>query len=285
MRSPLEVRRFDLSSLTDVQTKRSHRSMTTTKAVPHAPSSARTLTSRPVVRDGGSARVDAQAFEGPPLNEDALGIEAFHALDRTREALVAQLTGGLSPVSLGMAFLDWATHLSVAPGKQAELIWKLARKSYRLQSVAFAQAAGIPAPPTIAPLPGDRRFADPAWNKAPYNLYAQAFLLSQQWWHNVTHEVPGVSPHHEQVVSFLARQWLDVLSPSNNPWLNPEILQQTRESAGANLASGLRNLQEDIARFIATGARSPAHDFVVGRDLATTPGKVIARNELMELLQ
>ena len=156
--------------------------------------------------------------------DESLGIEAFQAVDRIREALSGQLSGGVSPGSLMMAYVDWAFHLAQAPGKQMELGVKAGRKWQRLMAHLMASAMDPQAAPVITPLPGDRRFAGEAWAKPPFSWMSQAFLLQQQWLHNVTHEVPGVTKHHEDVVSFAAKQILDVCAPSNNPFTNPEVL-------------------------------------------------------------
>lgn len=220
-----------------------------------------------------------------PTEDDPLGLEAFRSIDRMREALSAQITGGLSPQALALAFFDWSTHLAAAPGKRAELVHKAGRKAQRLLAQLGTAALDTKAPACIEPLPGDDRFSGEAWQQFPYNIWSQAFLLNQQWWHNVTREVPGVTPHHEDVVSFTARQLLDMASPSNNPLTNPVVVAKTRETGGANLLQGFQNWLEDAGRQ-ATG-RPPVgtEDFVVGRDVAVTPGKVVYRNHLIELIQ
>ena len=177
---------------------------------------------------------------------ESLGIEAFQAFDRIREALSGQLSGGISPGSLMMAYVDWAFHLAQAPGKRMELGVKAGRKWQRLMaSVMDPQAV-----PVITPLPGDRRFTGEPWAKPPFSWMSQAFLLQQQWLHNLTHEVPGVTKHHEDVVSFAAKQMLDVFSPSNNPFTNPEVLAQTWATGGMNFVKGWQNWLQDASRQI-----------------------------------
>ena len=83
-----------------------------------------------------------------------------------------------------------------------ELLDKAVRKAGRLLAHCVAATGNPTTPPCIEPLPGDFRFRAEEWRQQPYNFVTQAFLLNQQWWHNVTHEVPGVAPHHEDVVSF-----------------------------------------------------------------------------------
>jgi polyhydroxyalkanoate synthase len=133
--------------------------------------------------------------------------------------------------------------------------------------------------------PEDRRFADPEWRRWPFNLYQQSFLLMQQWWQAATTNVRGVSRHDEAVVSFIARQLLDVIAPTNFPLTNPEILRETIEHAGLNLMRGVQNFLEDCEQ--AAGGRKPVatEPFVVGKTVAITPGKVVLRNQLCELIQ
>ena len=139
--------------------------------------------------------------------------------------------------------------------------------------------------PCIKPLSQDKRFAAPAWQPWPYNLLYQSFLLTQQWWHNATTGVPGVSKHHEEVVSFAARQALDVFSPSNFIQTNPEILAATLNEGGANLLRGSMNLIEDWEREIAGKPPMGVENFRPGETVAVTPGKVVYRNRLIELIQ
>ncbi|MCC6887267.1 MAG: polyhydroxyalkanoic acid synthase [Hyphomicrobiales bacterium] len=217
--------------------------------------------------------------------EGALGLEAFRSIDRMREALTAPLTSGLSPAALALALMDWSIHLASAPGKRMELAWKASKKASRLGAHLMAKSMGQDTQPCIEPLPGDNRFTAEAWHKPPFCFWAQAFLLQQQWWHNATREVPGVAPHHEDVVSFVARQLLDVVSPSNIPFANPEVIDRTIETGGANFIHGFQNWIEDVGRLATGQAPVGTERFVVGRDVAVTPGKVVFRNHLIELIQ
>ncbi|ALA18828.1 poly-beta-hydroxybutyrate polymerase [Chelatococcus sp. CO-6] len=217
--------------------------------------------------------------------DESLGLEGYRALDRMREALTGAMTGGISPTSLALALFDWSIHLAAAPGKRLELIDKAVRKTGRIAAHAAAAATQPDTPPCIEPLPGDHRFRAEGWRKPPFSLWAQAFLLQQQWWHNVTREVPGVSPHHEEVVSFAVRQVLDMFSPSNLPLMNPEVLEKTIETAGANYLEGFSNFVEDVTRQATGQVPVGADAFQPGRDVAVTPGKVVFRNHLIELIQ
>lgn len=207
-------------------------------------------------------------------------------VDRSLHAAAARLTLGVSPAALTAAYLDWATHLAFSPGKQLQLATKAARKVSRFARYSSkCVLSGTPAERCIEPLPQDRRFAGPEWQQWPYNFLSQAFLLNQQWWYNATTGVRGVTRQHEAMVEFGARQILDMWAPSNFIVTNPEILKQTLSQGGMNLVRGMQNLMDDWERHI--GGKRPAgtEQFQVGQTIAATPGKVIYRNRLIELIQ
>ncbi|MGD8428895.1 MAG: alpha/beta fold hydrolase [Ectothiorhodospiraceae bacterium] len=208
-----------------------------------------------------------------------------HPVDRLLHAAVGSATRSVSPASLALAYTDWALHLSMHPGKQTQLTEKALRKALRLGVYASRCMTHGSAEPCISPLANDNRFDDPAWQRMPYSLIYQSFLLTQQWWHNATTGVRGVDPHHEEVMNFVGRQLLDIWSPSNFLFTNPEIMQRTLEEGGQNLVRGFQNWVEDFEREI--GRRPPVgvEKFKVGENLAATPGKVVYRNRLMELIQ
>ncbi len=233
----------------------------------------------------GKASASPAPERSGPRSDEPIGLEGFRALDRMAEALNAQLSSGLSSAALALAMFDWSLHLARAPGKRAELMHKAARKATRLVGFAAAAAGDPSTPSCIDPLPGDSRLRHEGWQQLPYRLWYQSFLLNQQWLYNVTHDVPGVTPHHEQVISFTARQFLDVFSPSNIPYANPEIVEKTRETGGLNFMQGFQNWVEDVSHFATGQPPVGAENFVVGRDVAVTAGKVVYRNHLIELIQ
>lgn len=206
-------------------------------------------------------------------------------LDSLVHANLGRLTANLSPASLGMAYADWAIHLAEAPGKQMELGIKAARKNWRFATHAAKYLTNPRCEPCIEPLARDNRFDADAWRRWPYSLIYQSFLLTQQWWHNATTDVRGVSDSHENRVTFGARQLLDLWSPSNFPWTNPEVLQTTVEQGGTNLLRGMENLLEDTKRRITEQPPAGAENFRPGKEVAVTPGKVVYRNRLIELIQ
>lgn len=207
-------------------------------------------------------------------------------LDRTFHALIARGTAGLSPAALLIAYFDWITHLSIAPGRQLQLVRKAQRKWIRLFRHAVACARDPEnTQPCIEPLPQDNRFRGEEWQQPPFNLIYQAFLLLQQWWHNATVGVPGVSQRHERMVEFASRQILDIFSPSNFPLTNPEVLKRWAETGGQNFIKGFENAIEDFQEWLDGKRTGPVKGFEPGKKLAITPGKVIYRNRLIELIQ
>ena len=206
------------------------------------------------------------------------------ALDRMLHAAVGRATGSISPPSLALAYLDWLVHFSSSPAKWTELLIKARRKMLRFGLYSVRSMNGE-TEPCIEPLPQDYRFRAPEWQQWPFNLYYTSFLLAQQWLHNATTGVRGVSKHHEQVVEFGTRQALDVFSPSNFPLTNPEVLKVTLKEGGANLGRGLVNFVEDVERELANLEPTGTEKFRVGESVAVTPGKVVYRNQLIELIQ
>jgi polyhydroxyalkanoate synthase len=220
-------------------------------------------------------------------SDDDPSLRLAEVFDRSLHYAMSRSTLGLSPMALAETYFDWLVHLSLSPGKQLQLWHKALRKNARLASHLARCTAqfGLATEPCIFPLPQDRRFSSEQWHRWPFNLIHQGFLLQQQWWHNATTGIRGVSPQHERALEFASRQLLDVISPSNFLLTNPDVLERTRAEAGQNLVRGFWNFIEDWER-LANG-RPPigTEKFKVGEQVATTPGKVVYRNRLIELIQ
>ncbi|GHB20358.1 polymerase [Pseudovibrio japonicus] len=222
-----------------------------------------------------------------PLPTDVQRIKHSHPLDRLIHAWLGKATFGLSPISLNMALFDWAAHLSIYPSKQTELS-ESALQKLALLSIYWAKVTGPSQEeiePVAKPRPQDYRFTDAAWNEWPFNAYYQGFLLAESWVDQSTRDIQGVSRHHTEIVNFYTRQLLDVFSPSNSLWTNPEVVRKTVQDGGANLLNGVENYLEDFTRILTEAPVPGTEKFRKGIEVACTPGKVIYRNHLMELIQ
>ena len=219
------------------------------------------------------------------LTQFGVGSESVSNLDRLFRARIGKQSLGLSPAGLMLVYLDWLVHLEFSPGKRLELLGSGLRNALRLALHAARSLADPGTPAIVESSPEDRRFIDPEWHRWPFNLYQQSFLLMQQWWQAATTNVSGVSRHDEAVVSFIARQLLDVVAPTNFPLVNPEILRATIEQGGLNLMRGAENFLEDWDQLASGRKPVGTEPFVVGKTVAITPGKIVLKNQLCELIQ
>ena len=227
---------------------------------------------------------------GNPLMHDAPSpaTPLAERIDTLFRATMARGTLSLSPVAMLQAASDWAMHLASSPGKRIELANLAVRQAQELALYTIERMSAGPDRQVrlaVPPPAQDRRFADPEWQNWPFNYMHQAFLLTQQWWDAATHGVTGVEKHHENMVAFAARQLLDVFSPGNQLVTNPVVLQRTLQQGGANLVRGAFNAVDDLQRMVADDPPAGTENFVVGRDVGVTPGKVVLHNDVMELIQ
>ena len=210
----------------------------------------------------------------------------FETIDRLARATLARFTQGASPHAEFAAWFEWASHIARAPGRQMELGILALNASARLARFLLNSATkGTADEKPFAPAKGDRRFEDEAWDSFPFAFWQQAFLAQEEWWRSATRPIRGMTPESAARVAFMGRQALDAVSPSNVPWLNPVIIEHTQREGGANLWRGMTNLQQDILRVIAMEPAPLDDHFTVGEEIAITPGEVVFRNELMELIQ
>lgn len=243
--------------------------------------------SRPENTTGGAAALPTtRAVPGDSSNAStcasAVSPTRAEALDAQWRGWLATGTGGVSIASLGLAALDWAMHLSVSPAKVVHA-WAAWHRG------TVADLYGQTPLGNGLPVTGDQRFSSPLWTHWPYHVWRDAFLRLEHAWQDVTTAVDGVSPHHARLTSFVCRQWLDLASPSNCWWLNPTVLDEAARSRGANFMRGAEYWLEDLRDVTGqwsgeSAARRPLA-FEVGKDVAITPGHVVFRNALFELIQ
>ena len=191
------------------------------------------------------------------------------------------------PIGLGKAYWEFWSGVMQAPGGFMAQNLQLAADQLKLMSYGLMKAGGLDAEASTAPDKGDRRFSNPAWNEnLMFDLIKQSYLLTSR---HVLKMVGGadLEPHQQHKLNFYTKQMTDALSPSNFALTNPEVLQAIAESKGGNLVKGLKNLAGDFAAGegklnISMVDKSK---FEVGVNIATSPGKVVFQNDLMQLIQ
>lgn len=210
---------------------------------------------------------------------------SFDNLDRIARAATGRFTMGVSPYAVTSAWLDWASHMARSPGRQAELALSVWRDAARLGNYFGRRALGQTPEPPFSPAPSDHRFTDAGWAKAPFDFYMQCYLATEHFFDRLTAPLRGMSDGHAARIRFMAMQNLDVLSPSNMLLTNPALIRKTMEEGGVNLWRGFNYWVEDVSNEITGEERPKPPGFEVGEDLAATPGRVVYRNELIELIQ
>ncbi|WP_415401109.1 PHA/PHB synthase family protein [Tateyamaria sp. SN3-11] len=191
--------------------------------------------------------------------------------DQKLHATLARLTGGLSPAALMVAWTDWAAHTALSPDRQRAM----------LSAVGEGMGTVVMSDPGAQ---SDPRFADPLWQLPPYSFYRDTFLATQNWWQKALAPLPGLDPKHQRALEFYARQALDMVSPSNFALTNPVVLNRAVKTGNASLAQGWQHWLDDAVT-TATGKPRDLGPFKVGQTLAITPGDVVYRNRLVELIR
>ena len=172
--------------------------------------------------------------------------------------------------------------------RSTELRSKLTKAYVDLWGSSMRRMAGEDAKPAISPSPRDRRFSDPEWKSNQFfDFVLQLYLLTTQWAQDLVRNAEGLDPHTRKKAEFYVQQITNALSPSNFVLTNPEVLRETLASNGDNLARGMKMLAEDVEAGHGTLRirQSDPSNLVVGVNMATTEGKVIFQNELMQLIQ
>jgi poly[(R)-3-hydroxyalkanoate] polymerase subunit PhaC len=174
------------------------------------------------------------------------------------------------------------------PARFAEAQGTLMRTYADLWNNALQRMLGQDVTPVAEPEPGDNRFKDPEWSANPYfDFWKQAYLVTASWAEDMLHKTEGLDERTRQKAEFYLRQVSSALSPSNFPMTNPEVLRETLSSNAENLVQGMSFLAEDMSHSgdLLRISQTDAAAFEVGRNLATTPGKVVYQNDVLQLIQ
>ena len=226
--------------------------------------------------------------EAPNLADNMARIAA-RSQDLLRAFMSRQSEGGGlgvgDPMNVSGAFLDMTAKMMADPAKLVEAQVDLWRSYTELWQHTARRMIGQDSEPLVAPEPGDRRFKDAAWEEnAVFDFIKQSYLLTARWMQTTVNDVEGLDEKTARKVDFYTRQFADALAPTNFALTNPEVLRETIESKGENLAKGLENLLADLEA--GQGIKMTDPDaFQVGGNIAVSPGQVIFRNDMMELIQ
>jgi len=192
------------------------------------------------------------------------------------------------PVGIGQAFLDLTGKMIADPMPIAQMQLRLWEEHVKLLQRTTERWAGITNKSDYRPVATDRRFQHPAWTEnVLFDYIKQSYLISAEAILSAVNRVDGLNPKAAHKVEFYTRQFVDAMAPSNFLATNPEVLQTTIETGGKNLLRGLANLLDDLERGRGQVAvtMTDLEAFRLGENVATTPGKVIFQNELMQLIQ
>ncbi len=191
------------------------------------------------------------------------------------------------PLEIGSAFMEMTTKMMTQPHLIVQANMNLWQDYMRLWQNTASRMMGQDTDPLVEPAKDDRRFKNEAWENEVFDFIKQSYLLTANWMESTVSDIEGLDNKTQKKVEFFTKQYVDALSPTNFVMTNPEVLKTTIESKGENLVNGLRNLLEDLER--GEGQLSikmtDSEAFEVGKNVATSKGKVVFRNDLMELIQ
>ncbi|MBL0899029.1 MAG: class I poly(R)-hydroxyalkanoic acid synthase [Reyranella sp.] len=192
------------------------------------------------------------------------------------------------PLNLTQTFMDFTSKMLADPNRLVQAQMELWQQYMKLWQVTAQRMMGQQVDPVAEPAKGDKRFADPAWkDEVVFDYLKQSYLLTARWLQGTVKQVEGIDDKTAKKVDFYTRQFVDAMSPSNFAMTNPQVVKATVESKGENLLKGLQNLLTDLERGKGKLAirQTDMDAFKVGVNVATSPGKVIYQNDVMQLIQ
>ncbi len=195
---------------------------------------------------------------------------------------------GTDEFGIARAFMDLAANMFTNPWKVAETQMRMFQDHMSLWQFSMLRMMGHDAKTVAEPAKGDERFRDEEWQSHfLFDYIKQSYLIAARHIHDAVSSVEGLPEETRNKVNFFTRQYIDALSPSNFALTNPQVLRETLQSGGQNLVKGLNNLLADLERGGGQLRISMTDEnaFKVGVNVATTPGKVVFQNDLMQLIQ
>lgn len=203
---------------------------------------------------------------------------------------IRRMTGEVptDPLNVGEAFQEMMKGLAADPGTVMQRQFNLWGDYAKLMATMSRRMAGEEVKPAVNPAPSDKRFVHPAWDEnLMLDFVKQSYLVFSRWLESTISELDGMDEHEKAKAEFFTKQFTDAFSPSNFAMLNPEVVEATIESKGENLLKGLKTLLEDLDRGHGELAirQADLSYFKLGENIATTPGKVVFQNDIMQLIQ
>ena len=191
-------------------------------------------------------------------------------------------------LGISKAFMEVAAKMLANPYRLAETQMNLWWNYMSLWQASTMKLLGGAAEPVATPGKGDKRFKHEDWEQHfLFDYIKQSYLITADWLHDAVGSVEGLDEGTKRKVNFFTRQYIDALAPSNFALTNPEVFRETIATGGQNLVKGLHNLLDDIER--GNGqlkiSMTDPKAFELGVNIATTPGKVVFQNELLQLIQ
>lgn len=205
-----------------------------------------------------------------------------------RQAEAPGMSGMGDPLNVGQAFMDMTARMMANPALIMQAQMSLWQDYMALWQSTARRMMGEKADPVIAPAADDRRFKDSVWDESfVFDYIKQSYLLSARWLQSTVRQVEDLDDKTAKKVDFYTRQFVDAMAPSNFAMTNPEVIRATLDSGGENLVKGLGNLLGDLERGKGKLAikMTDYEAFKVGENIAVTPGQVVYRNDLVELIQ
>jgi polyhydroxyalkanoate synthase len=192
----------------------------------------------------------------------------------------------LDPLGIGKATIDVWQALATRPDAFLETQMHLANAWTQAATQAISAKAPAGRTPVVEPAKGDGRWKHGAWTENPaFDALKQGYLLASQAMLDGIDRAEGVDPETKARVKFFAKQFCDALSPTNLPFLNPAVIEETLKTGGRNLQKGAQNALDDLRENDGRPALVDKSAFEVGRNVATSKGEVVFRNALIELIQ
>jgi polyhydroxyalkanoate synthase len=265
-----------------------------TKSSKKAPKPATETATAPIANGAGGPKSIIEDFDN--LSEyvaEVTGksqevVREFFAKNAETQTRIAAGQASVDPLNVGEAFNEMMSALAADPGTVMQRQFNLWGDYAKLMATMGRRMAGEEVKPAIEPAAGDKRFQHAAWRENPMlDFVKQSYLTYAKWLQTTVSQLDGMDEHEKKKAEFYTQQFIDAIAPTNFPVLNPEVIETTIESKGENLLKGTKNFLDDLAR--GDGALSirqaDLDHFKLGVNIATTPGKVVYQNAIMQVIQ